>query len=70
VEEIKRQVDAFIGPELVVRGYRDYDIVRVGQEFHAIKQGDGEFSLRRVQTRRFKRNCEQPYWRSQLGRSL
>ena len=49
VEEIKRQVDAFIGPELVVRGYRDYDIIRVGQEFHAIKQGDGEFSLRRVQ---------------------
>jgi hypothetical protein len=48
VDEIKRHVDTFIGPEIVVRGFRGYDIIRVGRDFHGVKQGDGKFSLRRV----------------------
>ena len=48
LSEVKRHVDVFWGPEIVVQGYQDYDIIRVGQEFHGIKQGNGEFSLRRV----------------------
>ena len=48
LDDIKRQVDIFMEPEVVVRGYLGYDIIRVGQDFHGIKQNDGEFSLRRV----------------------
>jgi hypothetical protein len=48
VEEIKQHVDTFIGPEVVVRGFRGYDIIRIGREFHGIKQGEGGFSLTKV----------------------
>ena len=48
LDDIKRQIDIFMEPEVVVRGYLGYDIIRVGQDFHGIKQNDGEFSLRRV----------------------
>jgi len=48
LDEIKRQLDIFMEPEVVVRGYLGYDIIRVGQDFHGIKENDGVFSLRRV----------------------
>ena len=54
VDEVKRHVDTFIGPKVVVRGFRGYDIIRVGRDFHGIKQGDGEFSLRRVHMRDYQ----------------
>ena len=48
LDDIKRQFDIFMEPEVVARGYLGYDIIRVGQDFHGIKQNDGGFSLRRV----------------------
>ena len=48
LEEIKRHIDSFIGPEVVVHGFRGYNIIRVGRDFHGVKQDDGEFSLRRL----------------------
>jgi hypothetical protein len=48
LDEIKRQIDSFIGPEVVVHGFRGYNIIRVRRDFHGVKQDDGEFSLRRL----------------------
>jgi hypothetical protein len=48
LNEIKRYVDAFWGPELILQGYRDYEIIRVGRDFHGIKQRNGGFDLKRV----------------------
>jgi hypothetical protein len=46
LEEVKERVDALWEPEMIMSGYRGYDIYRTGQTFYAIRQSDGGFDLK------------------------
>jgi hypothetical protein len=47
LEKVKDGVDALWRPEVIVQGYRGYDIYQAGQSFYGIRQNDGGFDLKR-----------------------
>ena len=53
LEKVKERVDALWRPEVIVLGYRGYDIYRTGQTFYAIRQSDGGFDLKRFHMGRY-----------------
>ena len=48
LEEVKQYIDALVRPQVVVQGYRGYDIIRVSQTFYGIEQSEVRFDLKRL----------------------
>ena len=54
LEKVKEGIDALWRPEVIVQGYRGYDIYQAGQYFYGIRQSDGEFDLKRFHMGKYR----------------